>query len=176
MTLQDQITALLQREGGYVDNPADKGGPTNFGITQATATANGFKQPVSQLPRAVAVQIYTQQYWMAPKFNMIADINASIAEKLMDCGVNMGPGVASKFLQRALCALGYAVAQDGLLGQASMGALQSFLAKRGKDGELVIFRMLNAQQSVRYIELAEDDPTQMTFEFGWQLNRVGALS
>lgn len=176
MTYQDQITALLQREGGYVNNTNDKGGPTNFGITQATATAAGFKQPVSQMPRSAAVQIYTQKYWMAPKFNMVADINAAIAEELMDTGVNMGPGVASKFLQRALSALGFPVAQDGQLGQASFGALRGFLSKRGADGQTTLLRMLNALQSVRYIELAEADPSQVTFEFGWQLNRVGALS
>lgn len=176
MKFQDQITAILQREGGYVNNPDDKGGPTNFGITQATATANGFKQPVSQMPRSVAVQIYTQKYWMAPKLNMVSDINAAIAEKLMDTGVNMGPGVASKFLQRALCVLGYAVAQDGQLGVATLGALRDFLAKRGNDGQTTLLRMLNALQSVRYIELAEADPSQVTFEFGWQLNRVGALA
>jgi hypothetical protein len=35
--------------------------------------------------------------------------------------------------------------------------------------------MLNAQQSIRYIELAEGSPSQEAFEFGWQLNRVGEL-
>jgi hypothetical protein len=54
-------------------------------------------------------------------------------------------------------------------------ALKAFLAARGKTGETVLVRMLNAQQSVRYIELAEANASQESFEYGWQLNRVGGL-
>jgi lysozyme family protein len=176
MNLQTQITLLIQREGGFTDNPTDKGGPTNFGITEAAARAFGFKGAMQALPRDIAAQIYTQRFWMAPKFNLIADISSPIADELLDTGVNMGPGVASKFLQRALCVLGYDVTQDGQLGPSSRAALQSFLIKRGKDGEATLLRMLNALQSVRYIELAEADPSQVVFEYGWQLNRTGALS
>ena len=43
----------------------------------------------------------------------------------------------------------------------------------GKDGETVLLRMVDAQQSVRYIEIAEAKPTNEDFEFGWQKNRVG---
>ena len=37
------IDALIEREGGYVDHPADKGGPTCFGITEAVARAHGYR-------------------------------------------------------------------------------------------------------------------------------------
>ena len=46
------IDALIDREGGYVDHPADKGGATCFGITQAVARAHGYAGPMRQLPRA----------------------------------------------------------------------------------------------------------------------------
>ena len=45
------IDALIEREGGYVDHPADKGGPTCFGITEAVARAHGYAGPMRQLPR-----------------------------------------------------------------------------------------------------------------------------
>src|SRR4051812_11797343 len=45
------IEALIDREGGYVDHPADKGGPTCFGITEAVARAQGYSGPMRQLPR-----------------------------------------------------------------------------------------------------------------------------
>ena len=45
------IDALIDREGGFVDHPADSGGPTCFGITQAVARAHGYAGPMRQLPR-----------------------------------------------------------------------------------------------------------------------------
>lgn len=37
------IDGILSLEGGYVNNPADRGGATNWGITEATARAFGYK-------------------------------------------------------------------------------------------------------------------------------------
>ena len=34
------IDGLIEREGGYVNHPADKGGPTCFGITEAVARSH----------------------------------------------------------------------------------------------------------------------------------------
>jgi lysozyme family protein len=51
------IDALIEREGGYVDHPADKGGPTCFGITQTVARAQGYAASMRQLPREEAAAI-----------------------------------------------------------------------------------------------------------------------
>ena len=45
------IDALIEREGGYANHPADKGGPTCFGITEAVARAHAYAGPMRQLPR-----------------------------------------------------------------------------------------------------------------------------
>ena len=44
MDVDQLIDAVIDREGGYVDHPADKGGPTRFGITQAVARAHGYAE------------------------------------------------------------------------------------------------------------------------------------
>lgn len=39
MDVEILIDELIEREGGYVSHPADRGGPTMFGITEAEARA-----------------------------------------------------------------------------------------------------------------------------------------
>ncbi|MEG1325710.1 MAG: glycosyl hydrolase 108 family protein, partial [Janthinobacterium sp.] len=48
------INAILRAEGGYVNDPLDAGGETNFGITVAVARANGYKGAMRDMPEAVA--------------------------------------------------------------------------------------------------------------------------
>ena len=49
MNITDTITVLIQREGGYTNNPNDKGGETNFGITVAVARAFGYTGPMTSM-------------------------------------------------------------------------------------------------------------------------------
>ena len=103
--VEGMIDALIDREGGYVNHPADKGGPTCFGITEAVARAQGYAGPMRQLPRDEASAIYKRLYWSRPGFDRIAGRSVTLASELFDTGVNMGPAVAVTFLQRALTAL-----------------------------------------------------------------------
>lgn len=181
MSLNQMLEELVGREGGYVDHPADRGGPTNWGITENVARAFGYKGDMRNLSRSVALEIYRRRYWEGPKFDAVGAYSMPIAEEMFDTGVNMGPGVAAKFLQRALNVLNLQgktypdIVADGAIGNLTLSALGAFLKARGKDGEKVLMRMLNAQQSVRYLEIAEKNGSQEAFQFGWQLNRVGEL-
>lgn len=181
MNITDTITALIQREGGYTNNPSDKGGETNFGITVAVARAFGYTGPMASMTQQVARDIYAQRYWHQPRFDDIDMVSELVAEELLDTGVNMGTATAGKFLQRALNVLNQGEATypnitvDGAVGNMTIAALKAFMTTRGKAGETVLVRMLNAQQSVRYIELAEANVSQESFEYGWQLNRVGDI-
>ena len=51
MDVDELIDALIDREGGYANHPSDRGGPTNFGITETVARAHGFSGPMRSLPR-----------------------------------------------------------------------------------------------------------------------------
>ena len=58
MDISAPIDEVIAREGGYGHHPADRGGPTNFGITQAVARANGYAGDMRKLPRTLAETIY----------------------------------------------------------------------------------------------------------------------
>src|SRR5215510_7555926 len=105
MEVDELIEELIEREGGYVDHPADRGGPTRFGITEAVARAHGYAAEMADLPRDEAAAIYRRLYWLRPKFDQVAKRSPRIAGELFDTGANMGPSVAATFLQRALTAL-----------------------------------------------------------------------
>lgn len=172
------VEDLIRREGGYVNHPHDRGGPTRYGITEQVARAYGYLGPMQDLPIEIARDIYFERYWSGPKFHLVAARSSAVAEELLDTGVNMGPMVASRFLQRALNvlnrnAMAYPdIVADGVIGRMTLYALDQYLAEREEAGIVVLLRALNAQQAVRYIEIAEARPTQESFIFGWLRERV----
>nr|EKX0438345.1 hypothetical protein [Acinetobacter baumannii] len=177
--MEQYLDELIKREGGYVNNPADRGGATKYGITEAVARVNGWKGPMRDLPLDLAKQIYKQQYWINPRFDQVNTLSPLIAEELLDTGVNCGVAFAKPLLQRALNLLNNQgkggwpdLAVDGIYGSATLGALKIFFAKRGKDGEKVMLKVLNIMQGQRYIEICERNPTQEQFFYGWISNRI----
>jgi lysozyme family protein len=178
VNVEDYISQIIAREGGYADHPNDRGGPTNHGITQQVARAFGYMGDMRTMSVTIARQIYRERYWFQPGFSLVNMRSKTIAEELLDTGVNMGPGTAARFLQRALNTLNTDqqhypdIGVDGAVGKMTLYALDQFLTRRGEDGVKVLLRMLNGQQSVRYIEISEADKRQESFQFGWQLHRV----
>ncbi|HET7605325.1 MAG TPA: glycosyl hydrolase 108 family protein [Sphingomicrobium sp.] len=195
MDVDALVDGLIEREGGFVANPADKGGPTRFGITEAVARANGYRGAMRSLPRDEAAAIYKRLYWLRPRFDEVAKRSPRIAAELFDTGANMGPAVAATFLQRALTALNRNAGDypdlvpDGRIGPHTLAALDAFLAIRGSSpavglaggeqqgasGEIVLLRALEALQGERYLRLAERRPANEAFLYGWLANRVGEL-
>lgn len=179
MNIEQFLNELIQREGGYVNDSTDRGGATKYGITEAVARANGYKGHMKDLPVDVAKAIYKKQYWTLPRFDQVNIINSKVAEELLDTGVNCGVAFAKSLLQRALNLLNNQgkegwpdLAVDGVYGPVTLSALKTYLAKRGKDGETALLRVLNILQGNRYIEIAERNPSQEKYFFGWVLNRV----
>ena len=174
------IDEVIDREGGYSNHKADRGGATCWGITEAVARADGYTGTVRALPRARAVAIYRRLYWTAPGFDQVGAKAPRVAAELFDTGVNMGVGVAAGFLQRALNALNRGAAHypdlplDGQIGPATLAALDAFLTLRGASGETVLLKALGALQGERYVRLAEQRPANEAFLYGWLANRVSA--
>lgn len=180
MDVDELIDELIEREGGYVHHPADRGGPTRFGITEAVARAHGYSGAMSLLPREEAAAIYRRLYWLRPKFDQVAERAPQVAAELFDTGANMGPAVAATFLQRALTALNRGgkdfpdLVPDGRVGPGTLAALDAYLEARGnRGGETVMLRALEALQGERYLRLAEKRPANEAFLYGWLANRIG---
>lgn len=180
--LEPIIEEVIGIEGGFVEDPNDAGGATRWGTTETVARADGYEGDMRDLPRERAVSIYERNYFLDPNFHLIAAHSVKIAKELFEIEVNCPPGVAAKFMQRALRVLNDPkgngqviypdVDVDGRIGGDTAGALAAFLRYRGKAGEVVLLKMINAQQAVYYIERAEKRPANERFEYGWIANRV----
>lgn len=179
MDVDNLIDEVIGREGGYSNHPADRGGATRWGITERVARAHGYAGDMRSFPRGEAVAIYRRIYWLRPGFDRVAEHAPRIAAELFDTGVNMGPGTASGFLQRALNALNRGasdypdIAIDRKVGPATLGALRGFIARRGERGEDVLLKAIEALQGERYVRLAEQRPGNEAFLYGWLANRLG---
>ena len=179
MNVDALIDEVIRREGGFSNHPADRGGPTRWGITEAVARAHGYRGDMRSLPREEAAAIYRRIYWLRPRLDEVAEAAPRLAAELFDTGVNMGPTIAAGFLQRALNALNRGASDyedlpvDRRIGPRTLAALRTFLARRGAGAETVLLKAVEALQGERYLTLAERRPANEAFLYGWLANRIG---
>ena len=166
MTAKQIIDGILRREGGYVNNPADMGGPTKFGITLKTLRAwrkarySGLQtttKDVQALEKDEARKIYHSQYYEKPKISLIE--NARLRIFLLDSAVQHSPRRVVRWLQKVV-----AVPVDGLLGPVSLEAINRL------DSD-AIYVMLVAERCRFYGRLITRKPSQAVFAAGWA-NRI----
>jgi lysozyme family protein len=178
---EDALRHVLQVEGEFSNHPADPGGKTRLGITEREAREHGYDGPMSELPAALAKEIYHEDYWSELRLDNVSDLAAEmteLAEELFDTGVNMGPEDATLFLQVSLNALNRQeqdwsdIATDGVMGPNTLNALRALFQVRGERGLSVLVKMLNSLQGAEYIDLAEKNPDLEAFVFGWFRQRV----
>ena len=156
------LDEVIRREGGYVDHPADRGGPTKFGITQATlakwcgraVTADD----VYRLSEAEARQIYRTRYVIAPGYAGIRD--QQLAGLVVDCCVLYGEDDASPWLQQAANALGAGLKVDGQCGPKTIAAVNALPADR-------LIRLICAARLRKMGRVITDSPKQAAFAAGW---------
>jgi lysozyme family protein len=112
------LAFLLKEEGGYSNDPRDKGGMTNYGVTHIDWAAWIGHEPTEAEMRAMTPQdvapLYKKKYWDAMKCD---DLHIGLDYAVFDFGVNSGIGRSAKFLQ-AICG----TAQDGKIGPITLAA------------------------------------------------------
>lgn len=178
MSIDQMIESLIGREGRYSNHADDRGGETMWGWTKASARKHGYVGDMKVMPRAVAVNMYRKEYFVAPKFDRIYALSQKIAEEMFDTGVNMGTSIPTPWLQRILNALNRQqndypdIEVDGDIGKQTVDALRAYLNKRGADGEKVIVKLLNCMQGARYLEISENREGNESFLHGWIMHRI----
>lgn len=164
--IQDMIADVIKKEGGYVNHPADKGGPTKYGITlttlEAWRKADLEAHDVELLSRSEAAEIYEQNYYIAPGINKLPE---NIQPLVFDMAVNHGAKRAAKLLQSELLAIGYYSfgKVDGVIGPNTIKAAQRAIVIHG-DG--LIDKLVDRRIGF-YKAIIEEDPIQAEFENGW---------
>ena len=152
---------VLQWEGGYVDDPADSGGRTKFGISEAAHPEAWEDGPPSE---ADVLRIYREEYWSHPRIKAGKIENQWIATYLFDAAVNHGPENGAKMLQRAIRRSGGSCREDGWIGTNTRKAMR-FL-----DPKLLMDRFVLMRVEF-YRRIVERDGSQSRFLHGW-LNRA----
>ncbi|MFD1912299.1 holin-associated N-acetylmuramidase [Halodurantibacterium flavum] len=114
-------TAIVAREGGFVNDPDDPGGATNWGVTVHTMRRLGIDlnrdgkvdaADVRLLSRDQAVEIYMEHYFRRPR---IADLAPALHATVFDMHVNAGTN-AFRLLQQLFADMGFEIAVDGAVG------------------------------------------------------------
>ncbi len=112
------VARVLADEGGYVRDPSDPGGETRYGISRRAYP----DLDIRALTREQAIAIYYRDYWRGRSYG---ELPAEVGAKLFDLAVNVGAANATRCLQRALRACGNRLADDGVLGPATIAAARA---------------------------------------------------
>jgi lysozyme family protein len=162
-------------EGGaeYTDHPDDRGGPTRWGVTQATARAHGYTGDMRNFPKSKALEIADKSYWTPLRCN---DMPQSIAFEVFEVGWHSGADADNRWeaisiLQKSIniFLIAYQIDVDGKIGFNTMTALMTVLDIAG---EKKLKMWFNIFQGVFYYEIAKANPSQMKFLRGGWTNRL----
>jgi len=143
------IEVVLHHEGGYVNDPKDPGGETNFGIAKRSHP----DVDIANLDKQGAKEIYKVHYWYK---NKVDDMPDQLKHIYFDMCVNQGKGRAVKILQKAANAKGADLVVDGGLGPKTISAMDGVELER-----------VRAYRVKYYADLVTRKPDLERFYFGW---------
>jgi len=179
ISVEGVLNDVLRREGGFVDDPADPGGPTKHGISLRYARGIGLdidddgdtdRDDIELVTPERAKDLYRLDFWLVPRINMLP---SEIQPQLVDFAINSGPGRAVITLQNTL---DYARSEasdvltfkplipDGLIGKRTISASEMTVDIVGAgilNDSLVEARIMWLREIVRR------DPVRGKFINGW---------
>ncbi|BBQ81710.1 Mu phage endolysin Lys [Klebsiella sp. WP3-W18-ESBL-02] len=164
------LSFVLVREGGYVNDPTDKGGETNLGISDlrdgladGKTDVDGDGKPdvkIKDLTKEQAGLIYQRDYWQAAKCDLWPD---GISLFVFDSAVQHGAKKAIQLLQDAV-----GVTSDGVAGPKTVSAVT------GADAEWLLTRCF-LRRSRYYADIIKTNTSQGKYLNGW-FNRLDELA
>lgn len=159
------IPFVLRYEGGFVNDPADSGGPTNKGVTLNTfRSVYGRAKTINDLKHMTDNEwrhIFKSLYWDKCKGDDITD--QSIANLLVDWAYNSGTSLAIRHIQRIV-----GVKADGIMGNITLSAINNH-------SPLPLFGALKQDRIAFYHSIVAKRPANKKFLKGW-LNRVNSFT
>ena len=160
------IAQIMVREGGFVDNPKDRGGATNLGITQSTLSdylgRKATLEEIKTLQPTLAQEIYYTRYFMLPRVDALPQ---PIQPLMLDMCVNHGPKKAMRILQRVINQAGIEVViEDGVCGPTTQQAARSTQETMGN-----YFQNALVDERINfYRQIVSNNPSQLVFLRGWE--------
>jgi lysozyme family protein len=146
---EEIIERVLEHEGGYVNDPKDPGGETNFGIAKRSHPDVDIKN----LTKEQATEIYKKEYWDK---NRVGELPTHLKYIYFDMCVNMGRKRAGRIVQRAANNKGHNLVVDGVLGPVTLGKISNVELER-----------VRAFRVKYYADLVTKKPDLEKFYFGW---------
>jgi len=143
------IEIVLEHEGGYVNDPDDPGGETNFGIAKRSHP----DVDIANLTKEGAKEIYKEVYWDK---NKVEKVPEQLRHIYFDMCVNMGRGRAGRIVQRAANNKGHDLLVDGVLGPITLDKISNIELER-----------VRAFRIKYYADLVTKKPDLEKFYFGW---------
>ena len=143
------IEIVLEHEGGYVNDPDDPGGETNFGIAKRSHP----DVDIANLTKEGAKEIYKSEYWDKNKVESLPEYLRHI---YFDMCVNQGRSRAVRIMQRAANAKGAGLKVDGGMGPVTISAMKGLEIGR-----------VRAYRVKYYADLVTKKPDLEKFYFGW---------
>lgn len=145
---------LMKTEGGYVNDPSDKGGETKYGISKRSYP----ELNIALLTKEDAKKIYYDDYWLKNNCHLIINILDSI--KIFDMSVNFGVTKAMKIVQRAVKCFGLELIEDGIAGKNTSEVINMLNYN-------CLYIILRVECASEYRVIVKSNPSQERFLVGW---------
>lgn len=174
------VEDILHQEGGFVDDPDDKGGPTKHGVSLRYARNIGLdldgdgdtdKDDIMLVDERIARQLYLSDFYLAPRINTLPE---PLQPFTFDSAVNHGPARAIMFVQGAVNHWGFTLQMDGRIGKKTRQALEDLQQITDFTWPQLI-RVMVSLRLLLYRNIVATDATQEKWLDGWKARAYSFL-